>query len=127
MPLIFGEVETGHIHIGVEQLLPDVLVQPWHLLLGMLFFILLIAGVIFFILLYLIRRTRRSALRLQLREIYSELISELAVCETEDELYAFIQQPSVKELLYRLKSDGFARKVMITELLKTVKSMSGDV
>lgn len=126
MPLIFVKVETGHIHMGVEQLLQDVLVQPWHLLLGMVFFILLIAGVIFFILLYLIRRTRRSALRLQLREIYSELISELAVCETEDELYAFIQQPSVKELLYRLKSDGFARKVMITELLKTVKSMSGS-
>ncbi len=119
-------MEKGHTYFAVEQLLPDVLVQPWHLLLGMFFFILLIAGVILFILLYLIRRTRRSALRLQLRNMYSELISELAICETEDELYAFMQQPNVKEMLYRLLDDGFARKVLITELLKTVKSMSGS-
>ena len=119
-------METGHLYYAGKQLLLDVLVQPWHLLLGMLFFILIIAGVILFILLYLVRRGRRTALRLQLRELYSELISELAVCETEDELYAFMQQPSTKEILYRLLGDGFARKVLITELLKTARSMSGS-
>ena len=107
-------------------MLLDVAVQPWHLLLGMFFFILVIAAVILFILLYLVRRGRRTALRLQLRELYSELISELAVCETEDELYALMQQPSTKEILYRLLGDGFARKVLITELLKTARRMSGS-
>lgn len=119
-------METGHTYYAGKQLLLDVLVQPWHLLLGMFFFILIIAGVILFILLYLVRRARRTTLRLQLRELYSELISELAVCETEDELYALMQQPSTKEILYRLLGDGFARKVLITELLKTARSMSGS-
>ena len=119
-------METGHLYYAGKQLLLDVVVQPWHLLLGMFFFILIIAGVILFILLYLVRRGRRTARRLQLRELYSELISELAVCETEDELYAFMQQPSTKEILYRLLGDGFARKVLITELLKTARSMSGS-
>jgi hypothetical protein len=119
-------MKMGYTYYAVEQILLDMVVQPWHLLLGMFVFMLIIASVILFILFYLVRRGRHTAIRLQLREQYSEVISELAVCETEVELDLFIQMPSTKQVLFRLLEDGFARKVMITELLKTAKSMTGS-
>lgn len=108
-----------------EQMVLDVFIQPVHLMLAMFVFILIITGVIVFILIYLIRRTARSYRRAQLRETYSGLISELALCETEDELQYFMFQPTTKEQLQLLLNDNYSRKVLITELLRTVKNMSG--
>lgn len=119
-------MKTGYTYYAIEQLLLDMFVQPWQLLLGMLVFMLIIVGVIVFILFYLVRRGRRTALRLQLRGQYSEVISELALCETDAELDLFMQAPATKEVLLGLLSDGFARKVMITELWKTAKNMTGS-
>lgn len=117
-------METG-FNVAAPQIMLDVFIQPVHLMLAMFVFIVIIAGVIFFILLYLIRRTARSYRRAQLRETFSGLISELALCETEDELQDFMFQPITKEQLQLLLNDTYSRKVLITELLRTVKSMSG--
>lgn len=117
-------METEHI-MTAQQLMLDVFIQPVHLMFAMFVFISIITGVIVFILLYLIRRTARSYRRAQLRETYSSLISELALCETEDELQELMLLPSTKEQLQLLLSDRYPRKVLVTELLKTARNMSG--
>ena len=111
--------------MAAQQLMLDVFIQPVHLMLAMFVFISIITGVIVFILLYLIRRTARSYRRAQLRETYSSLISEVALCETEDELQELMFQPSTKEQLQLLLVDTYSRKVLVTELVKTAKNMSG--
>lgn len=104
----------------------DAIVQPIHLLIGMFVFVVIIAGIVFFILLYLIRRTAKSIRRKNLRQSYSENISELAVCESSEDLELLLGQPETQQLLRLIGQDVFARRVLITELLKTVKSMSGS-
>lgn len=104
----------------------DAIVQPIHLLIGMFVFVAIIAGIVFFILLYLIRRTAKSIRRKNLRQSYSENISELAVCESSEDLELLLGQPETQQLLRLIGQDVFARRVLITELLKTVKSMSGS-
>src|SRR5688572_25483813 len=116
-------METG-LNVAAQQIMLDVFIQPVHLMLAMFVFIVIITGVIFFILLYLIRRTARSYRRAQLRETFSGLISELALCETEDELQDFISQSTTKEQLQLLLGDAYSRKVLVSELLKTAKNMS---
>lgn len=110
----------------VTFFLLDAVVDPLQLLAVTLLFVCIIAGVVLFILLYLIRRTGRSIRRKNLREQYSNCISELAVCETDDELRSFLQQPETVKITSLLQRDAFARRVIITELLKTVKNMSGN-
>jgi hypothetical protein len=104
----------------------DAIVQPIHLLIGMFVFVAIIAGIVFFILLYLIRRTAKSIRRKNLRQCYSENISELAVCESSEDLELLLGQPETQQLLRLIGQDVFARRVLITELLKTVKNMSGS-
>lgn len=110
----------------VTFFLLDAVVDPVQLLVVTLLFVCTIAGMLFFILFYLIRRRGRSLRRKSLREQYSNCISELAVCETNDELQSFLQQPETVKITALLQHDAFARRVIITELLKTVKNMSGN-
>lgn len=117
-------METG-FNVAAQQVMLDVFIQPVHLMLAMFVFIAIITCVIFFILAYLIRRTARSYRRAQLRETYSGLISELALCETEGELQDFMSQSTTKEQLQLLLGDAYSRKVLVAELLKTAKNMSG--
>lgn len=113
-----------YIAVFMQQLL-RVFVEPWHLLAGMFFFVTVIAAIIIFILLYLVRRSTRTARRLQLRNQYSELISLLAICETELELQELMKEADMQRVLQNLFKDRFARKVLIGELVKTINSMSG--
>lgn len=113
-----------YIAVFIQQLL-RVFVEPWHLLAGMFFFVTVIAGIILFILLYLVRRSTRTARRLQLRNQYSELISLIAICETDEELQGLMKETQMLQVLQNLLKDGFARKVLIGELVKTMNSMSG--
>lgn len=113
-----------YIAVFIQQLL-RVFVEPWHLLAGMFFFVTVITGIIIFILLYLVRRSAHTARRLQLRTEYSELISLLTICETEVELLELMKKSDMQEVLQNLLKDGYARKVLIGELVKTINSMSG--
>lgn len=113
-------------YLFIHQYLLDAIVAPIHLLIGMFVFVAIIAAVVLFILLYLVRRTAKSIRRKFLRQQYSEYISELAICESKEELQLFLDLTEVKQLIDLIRYDVFARRVLITELLKTVKSMSGN-
>lgn len=91
----------------------------------MYFFLAVIVMVVAFIAFYLFRRAQRSAGRKQLRGLYSDQISLLAVCEEEADLGQII-----KEILVSLQAKGllegsFSRNVLIKELVTAAKSMSG--
>jgi len=102
------------------------ILHPYQLLEGMYFFLLVIAGVIVFITIYLIRRSRTSARRRQLRHQFSDFISELAVCDTDAERNECMDRSETKTQLDRWLSDAFARRTLIRELTATVKNMSGQ-
>nr|WP_294905160.1 HEAT repeat domain-containing protein [uncultured Lacibacter sp.] len=119
-------MQPGLVFGYIRFYLLDAVVDPLQLLSVTLFFVCIIAGVVLFILLYLIRRTGRSIHRRSLREQFSNSISELTLCETGEELQLFLQQPDTQKITTLLQHDAFARRVMITELLKTVKGMSGN-
>lgn len=102
-----------------------VFVQPHHLIMGMIFFVSIIATVLVYMLFYLIRRAKKSQRRHQLREEYSEFISHLAICETVEELKAVTEAPEWKAKLDEWLSNSFARNILIRELVATVKNMSG--
>lgn len=102
------------------------IVHPYQLLEGMYFFLLVIAGVILFIAFYLVKRSRTSVKRRQLRHQFSDFISELAVCDTEAERNECVEGPAVKIQINRWLADGFARHTLIRELTATVKNMSGQ-
>ncbi|RYF98326.1 MAG: hypothetical protein EOO02_19130, partial [Chitinophagaceae bacterium] len=61
-------------------------VRPFQLIEVMYFFITVVAVVMVFIGFYLVRRAGYSARRKQLRALYSDMISQLAICETQPEL-----------------------------------------
>ncbi|RXK62254.1 hypothetical protein ESA94_04380 [Lacibacter luteus] len=119
-------MQPGLVFNYITLYLLDAVVDPLQLLAVTLFFVCIIAGVVLFILFYLIRRTGRSMRRRSLREQYSNCISELAVCETDEELQSFLQQPDTQRITRLLEHEAFSRRVIITELLKTVKNMSGN-
>lgn len=102
------------------------IVHPYQLLEGMYFFLLVIAAIIVFISMYLLRRGRKTARRQQLREEFSDFISELAICETEEECKVLMAEPAQLVRMDGWLKDPFARRTLIRELVTTVKSMSGQ-
>lgn len=102
------------------------IVHPYQLLEGMYFFLLVIAGVILFIAFYLVKRSRTSAQRRQLRNEFSDFISELAVCDTDAERNECVEGSAIKIQINRWLADDFARRTLIRELTATVKNMSGQ-
>jgi hypothetical protein len=100
-------------------------VGPFQLVELMYLFISVIVLVVTFIAFYLVYRTRRTARKMQLRLLYSEHISMLAICEGDEEL-----QQTIDDTLTQLKEQGLAedeqgRGVLIKELVTAAKSMSG--
>ncbi|MET0463920.1 MAG: HEAT repeat domain-containing protein [Chitinophagaceae bacterium] len=88
-------------------------------------FIGIIVMAVTFIAFYLAYRTRRTARKKQLRLLYSEHISMLAICDGEEDL-----QQTINDTLSRIKEQGLAkdeqaRGVLIKELVTAAKSMSG--
>jgi hypothetical protein len=88
-------------------------------------FISIIILAVVFIAFYLVYRDRRSERRKQLRLLYSEHISMLAICEDKEDL-----QQTIRDTIDRLKEQGLgedeqARGVLIKELVIAAKSMSG--
>lgn len=121
-------MEILHRFIGPNDCfnhLAYVFVQPHHLIAGIVFFIGIISLLIIYMLFYLVYRERKSRLRHQLRQQYSEFISYLAVCESTRELQEIMDQPEWKNKLAAWLSHSFSRNVLVRELVTTVKNMSG--
>lgn len=102
------------------------IVRPAQLLEGMYFFLIVIASLVIFMAVYLLKRSRSSARRRRLRQQFSDFISELAICDTDAEREAYINNPSTKALCDRWLSDKFARTTLIRELSNAAKNMSGQ-
>ena len=111
--------------INIPALLLEI-VHPHQLWRGMYLFLLAIAGLVLFIAFYMIKRGAISARRRRLRQQFSDFISELAICDTEEECTVFVNSPATKQLQDRWLSDRFARNTLIRELTAVAKNMSGQ-
>ena len=111
--------------INFTDLLLEI-VHPHQLWRGMYLFLLAIAGLVLFIAFYMVKRGALSARRRRLRQQFSDFISELAICDTEEECTVFVNSPATKQLQDRWLSDRFARNTLIRELTAVAKNMSGQ-
>ena len=100
-------------------------VQPHQLLEAMYFFIAVMAVVILFIAFYVVNRAGRSSRREQLRGVYSEWISQLAICEGEEELQQTTDDVLAQMQSSRLAMSRFGSDILIKELVTAAKSISG--
>jgi HEAT repeat protein len=102
------------------------IVQPWQLLEGAFFLLLVITGMLFLVIAYMIKRARRSAKRQKLRRQFGELIAHLAISDTTEECITIMQQPGHQKRMDRWLKDSFVRRLLIRELVNTAKNMSGQ-
>lgn len=102
-----------------------VLMNKTALKVAMLFFISVIGCVLIFITFYLVRRTARSKKRKKLRNYFSNIISEIAICESVSEIEAFLHEASVEKNLHKLLQSSFSKQVFIRQLTKTSGNMAG--
>lgn len=100
-------------------------VGPFQLVELMYAFIAMIVVVVSFIAIYLLHRARQSARRKQLRGLYSDHISMLAICEDQDDLQQTTQVILTQLRTDKIKEDSFSHNVLIRELVTAAKSMSG--
>jgi hypothetical protein len=87
----------------------------------------LAAGIILvfivFSLIVLFRQKRRNR---HLRTIFSDLISEIVICESEEELQATIAKPFIQTIIRTTMCDKKDRCLLILELVKVSRSLAGD-
>ena len=93
---------------------------------AMLFFISVIGCVLIFITFYLIRYAIRSKIRKKLYNYFSNIISEIAICESVSEIQSFLDKTSVKRILYKLLQSTFCRQVFIHQLTKAAGNVAGS-
>lgn len=97
---------------------------PYSFLLNAAFvFTLIVISILLFIVLFLYRHGRRQQRKTQLRTLFNDLIAEITVCESEEELQNTLQQFSGTH--NRLLAKPFPRKILIREVVKTKDSLSG--
>lgn len=83
---------------------------------------LVLAFIIFYLLYYLSNASKKRELIYQ----YSNIIAEVILCETSQELQQVIAQPHVQETFQRWLSKPVGRKILISELVKIHKTISGQ-
>ena len=93
---------------------------------AMLFFVSAVGCVLIFITFYLIRQAIRSKKRKKLDNYFSDIISEIAICESVSEIQSFLDEASVKKNLCKLLQSSFSRQVFIHQLTKAAGNMAGS-
>jgi hypothetical protein len=78
-----------------------------------------------FIIIYLLYYLNRTAKRKYLVAVYSDLISEIILCETPAELDETLTQPYVQAIRSKWFAKSFGRKILIGELVKIHRTISG--
>jgi hypothetical protein len=96
------------------------------LLKTILLFSLLILVLISFILYYLLRRSKRGKRKAFLQNMFNDFISEIAICESEDELNEVYSQPDAQRIIQQFQKERFQKKLLISELAKTSKKFRGS-
>lgn len=108
------------------NLFVDSIVPTAWLLLAALVFTLVVAMLLLFVFLFLLQNKRKKKRKAQLRALFSDLIAEITIAENLPELQktlqAFLSQKGRKQLLAK----GFARKILLNELVKTKENISGQ-
>ncbi|MBK5273021.1 MAG: hypothetical protein JJE22_18630, partial [Bacteroidia bacterium] len=90
-----------------------------------IFFSAAIISVILVILFYLFWRKRLSQRKETFQKKINDLISEIAICESEQELNEVIAQPAYLKILLKYQQSRIDRNFMIDELAETCKKFSG--
>jgi hypothetical protein len=78
------------------------------------------------IIIYLFRKNRLDSHREQIKNDIGNLIGEIAICETDEELEEAYAQPEFKHTIEKYKQHSFDKKVLIRELAETCKKLSGS-
>ena len=100
---------------------------PQHLLFQIIMlFAMIIVIVIFSILIYLFRRASKNERKELLRKRISDMVSEIAICENEEELNEVLENQEFHLSLTKIQSSDFAKGVLIKELASTCKKISGQ-
>ena len=89
-------------------------------------FLLLAAGLLLFVLYFLQKQHRRARTKKHLRLLYSDLISEMSLCESESEREEVWARPSTEKIKKTWLTQSFGRKILIKELVKSKDSLTGD-
>ncbi len=89
------------------------------------FFSLLIIFLIVFILFYFFRKKRRNQRKISLQKKFNDFISEIAVCDSKEELNEVFLQPAYQKILNQSQQTRFERNLLIRELAETCKKFSG--
>ena len=100
-------------------------VLPYMVLLKAAFVFSLVAvSMLLFIVFFLYQRKARTQKKQQLRSVFSDLIAEITLCETEEERNETLNMFLNGHRLLLTKT--FPRKVLIREIVKTKDSISGS-
>jgi hypothetical protein len=90
------------------------------------FFTLMVLGIFVFIAYYLQKRKRIAKTKRHLRNIYSDLISEISLCESEEELEGVVRSALSQTIQSTWLTKSLGRKILIKELVKSKDSLTGD-
>ncbi len=111
-----------HIQSFLSVLLGSI-VPYSHLLNAAFFFTLIVAGILVFIAYHSYCNHHRQQKKTKLRSVFSDLIAETTLCESEEErrmiLHQFLRQNTA------LIQQPFPRKVLIREIVRTKDNISG--
>jgi len=89
-------------------------------------FAAIVAGILLFIAFYLHKKSQLAKTKQYLRGVYSDLISEISLCETTEEKEALLVQPFFQTCFSKWLSHPLGRKVLIKELVRSKDSLTGD-
>lgn len=110
------------VNKGLAVLFSSIVPYTW-LLQAALLLALIVVGILLFIALFLYRHGKEQKKKKELRTLFTDLIAEITICETEAErrntLHQFLSTQGA------LAGKAFARKLLIREIVKAKDSISG--
>lgn len=99
-------------------------IVPYHWLLQAAFvFALVVVCILLFVVFFLYRNTKERENKKHLRSLFSDLIAEITICESEEERREALHQ--FLGLHAGLMEKSFPRKILIREIVKAKDSISG--
>jgi HEAT repeat protein len=117
-------VDLFHIAIG-EPVMAKALIPYQYLMDVSVLLFSAVLSLLVFIIFYLLYYLNRAAKRKYLVAIYSDVISEIILCDTQTELEETIAQPYIQKVRSKWFSKPFGRRILIQELVKIHKTISG--
>ncbi|WP_121352651.1 hypothetical protein [Flavisolibacter nicotianae] len=87
---------------------------------------LAVAAILLFVFLFLLQNKRKKKRKAQLRVLFSDLIAEITIAENRPELQETLQAFASPKGRKQLLANGYARKILINELVKTKENISGQ-